>query len=412
MTKIKQSNIFTKKIIITILLLIVVKFILAFVSADAIDMPGYKAWSISLAQNPLANIYDNFHVVYGPVYLYLLLISGKISLWLNFSDKLHEILIKTWSIFSDIICAYLIYLLGKKYNKNNIGLWLGIFYALNPAIILNSTIWGQFDSFASMLMFLTIYLLISQRKIAGSIIFTIALLTKPQCAFILPIFIFLYLNNINWRIFIISAISSFITFIILIWPFTSDKNIFWLLPHYLQSSGDYPYATANAFNLWTLLGGQTIADQTNFYGLSYTTWGVLAIIIVFAISISYFYYYKKFPIGVYFATFYICLGVFMLGTRMHERYLFPAIIFGTVCLFWEKKFWIPVIMLSICHFANVYYIYWRAWHNIVWVPNYDLKANIVAFITFAVFIYFTIYIVQKIFQKYQYEKHLQKIQNR
>ena len=38
----------------------------------------------------------------------------------------------------------------------------------------------------------------------------------------------------------------------------------WMPNLYLASVEDYPYATANAFNLWTLLGGQSIEDSNTF----------------------------------------------------------------------------------------------------------------------------------------------------
>jgi len=96
---------------------------------------------------------------------------------------------------------------------------------------------------------------------------------------------------------------------------------------YLTSVEDYPYATANAFNLWTLLGGQPVKDSNIFFILSYKTWGTILFLICIGIAFAYLLKKRKSDFAMYFASFFILSSAFTFITRMHERYLLPAIIF-------------------------------------------------------------------------------------
>ena len=74
-------------------------------------------------------------------------------------------------------------------------------------------------------------------------------------------------------------------------------------------------------------------------------------------------------------------------TRMHERYLLPAIIFITICIIWDKKLFIPMSVISICALANHWYIYYMASKGTIWIPKYDTVAVLTAAVTVATFLY-------------------------
>ncbi|MGB9911678.1 MAG: hypothetical protein ACPLKP_03750 [Microgenomates group bacterium] len=65
-------------IILIVFLSVFVRFSLTFLPSHRVDMGGYNFWSHYLADRGFQGIYQT-HLVYGPAYLYLLLISGEVA---------------------------------------------------------------------------------------------------------------------------------------------------------------------------------------------------------------------------------------------------------------------------------------------------------------------------------------------
>lgn len=391
-------------------MIFLIKLVLCLLPSDSIDMGGYKAWSEHLAVRGFGDFYQTWHVVYGPPYMYLLWLSGKIAAMFSLlGTKAHEILIKLWSVFFDIGGGCLIYHIGRKNQAERIGFWMGVGYALNPAIIFNSSVWGQFESLVATMLLAIVYCLLDERKILATFLFVTAVLMKPQAAELLPVVVLLFFYRFAWREFWLSAIGSLAIYTAITVPFAAGRPFLWIIEHYLKSGGDYPYATANGFNLWTILGGQTINDSQPFAGWNYAAWSLLVVGLVVA-AVLVLIWRKRFqPFWIYYGAFLLCFGVFLFGSRMHERYLFPALIFMTVAAVWERKLVSPLIGLSLCHFGNTFYIYLRGWlekpqnemliavrdwmQNFqhapmsVWVPVNDPIASGIAWITLFIFGY-------------------------
>lgn len=403
--QISKKNFFSKKkLVVVIIILIFLKFLLCFYPSDAVDMPGYLAWSSYLAERGFDTFYESWHVVYPPAYMYLLWISGKLASIFNLSLKLQEVSIKIWSVLAELIGGFLIYQIGKRYDKQKLGFWLALAYCLNPAVFFNSSFWGQFDSLMATLIFVTIYLFDIKKPILGVAVFTIAFLTKQQSAMIGPIVAILLLRDFSWKKIFLSVMVIISVYLLIVAPFSRGKPIWWVVPHTIKMGGDYPYATANAFNLWMILGGQVIDDKEPFLGLPYAFWGIILVAIGVAIAGWVVWKKRMDSFWLYFSCFFICFIVFLFGTRMHERYLLPVFIFFTTLLFWETKLWIPLLILSLCHFGNVFYIYLRGWYGalnnkpfFIWVSRNDLIGITISVITLFVFFYILFFLFDKIF---------------
>jgi Gpi18-like mannosyltransferase len=89
----------------------------------------------------------------------------------------------------------LIYRLAKKQLKAELAILACAVYALNPAVYIDSTIWGQVDSFFTMLVVAALVLLMKRRLGLATVFFTASVLMKPQGVFFLPILLFELLKN-------------------------------------------------------------------------------------------------------------------------------------------------------------------------------------------------------------------------
>ncbi|HOQ37547.1 MAG TPA: hypothetical protein PK033_06205 [Acetivibrio sp.] len=393
---------------------ILIRLLLTAIPSYKVDMGGYRAWSLYLAENGPKGLYETFHIVYAPAYMYLLWITGIVAKAFSVGAATHAYLIKLWAVAFELVGAYLIYKIGKRYGKERLGFILGIIYALNPGVFFNSSIWGQFDSIPATLLVGMIYAFSVNRKMTAVVLYSLAILTKPQSALLTPLGILFYkdlfdVSKITKEKVIKSIKDTFVAicigfscYFIVIYPFYYHMDLYekmkstsvvkdfiaetvdyfcWMPNLYLTSVEDYPYATANAFNLWTLLGGQPVDDSNIFFILSFKTWGTILFLISIVLAFAYLLKNRRSDFAMYFASFFIMASAFTFMTRMHERYLLPAIIFLTVSVLWKKWMVIPLAVLSICVTANHWYIYYLSWKDVFWLRNYNPVAMPFAFLT-------------------------------
>lgn len=397
-----------RMLLVVVITIVFVRFLLSSLPSYRIDMAGYRAWSLYLADNGFKGFYKTYHVVYAPAYMYLLWITGMFARLFSLGEASHIFLIKIWAVLSDIIGGYLIYRIANSHKKGTAGLILGTIYALNPGVFFNSSIWGQFDSIPATILLLSIYLIGLDKKVTGFIIFCTAVLTKPQSGLLAPVVLFMFFRGFNFRkaadrlTLLYSFIGGFCVYVFAVVPFYFPTPLYnktgafvdvfyWMFHLYSKSLGDYPFATANAFNIWTLFGGQLVNDKNIFIGISYSTWGLVLTLLTIVFSLLLLSKRKDSPTASYFCSYLVMSGSFLFATRMHERYLLPALIFVTMCVVFDRKLAIPGALLSVCVLANHWYIYNKAINDIYWINNYDTVGVIFAALTLAVFIYSVYY---------------------
>ncbi|MFH1841141.1 MAG: hypothetical protein ABH807_03245 [Candidatus Shapirobacteria bacterium] len=384
---------------LVVFVVLIARLLLTLLPSHKVDMGGYNYWSHYLADRGFSGIYET-HLVYGPAYLYLLFISGKVASFFAVSDLTHEFLIKLWAVLFDFIGGFLIYLVGKQHKKRKLGFWLSIFYILNPAIFINSSIWGQFDSLLATLLFAVVYFFTLKRQVTAVILYTVAVLTKPQSIFLLPLVTYLFFfQEIRWKKILLGAIGVISTYLLFVLPVFRSKQILdlflWLPRLYFKYVNDYPYATANGFNFWMLTGGQTVHDSEAFWGLTFAAWEKILVLALWAFVLWALIKIKKTSFSLYYLAYLLGLGFFMFYGRMHERYLVPAVIFLMVCVIQKPFLGILAAILSVCVWINQHYMYELAKRDIYWLAKDDTLALTIALILMITLGYSFYYYVHK-----------------
>jgi Gpi18-like mannosyltransferase len=286
------------------------------------DINTFKSWATAAANNLLQVYSSTRSSDYPPLYMYVLFIIGKISS-IPAMIPYYPLLLKLPAIMADIATSYLIYKLAKKYLSLEISILLSAFYIFNPAIFINSTFWGQVDSFFTLIVVLSVFMLSEKRIGLASALFTAAVLMKPQGIIFLPVLFFELLRQKNLKNFIKAAVSALGTAAIIVLPFSLNNGVLWIFELFSKTVGEYPYASVNAFNLFSLLGANFKNDASTWLLLSYHTWGMIFIVLITAYS--WFIYIKGNSTAFIPAVALLQIaGVFTLSTSMHERYLFPA----------------------------------------------------------------------------------------
>ena len=138
--------------------MVVFRLVISLMEPYTIDMNGYLAWSRHLAENGPADLYSRFHVVYAPFYLYFLWITGFIAKFLSLPVYAHIYLIKLWSVLFEFLGALIIFRMAERANRRGFGKLAASFYILNPGVLFNSSVWGQFDSIPATMLLAVVYL--------------------------------------------------------------------------------------------------------------------------------------------------------------------------------------------------------------------------------------------------------------
>ncbi|HTK03287.1 MAG TPA: glycosyltransferase family 39 protein, partial [Alphaproteobacteria bacterium] len=293
--------------------------------------------------NGFKNFYSGWSD-YLPGYLYILYFLGKIKGFIP-----DVILYKLPAILADISTGFLIYKIIRKTKSEKLGLLGASIYIFNPAIIANSTLWGQVDSFVALFSLLAVYLLTTSYWLS-TIFLAIGTLVKPQAAFILPVVLLIMIKE-KWpikKIFVYLLIGLFM-FLGLFIPFWNHGNLFnFILERLTISANQYQFTSINAFNFWALFG---FWKPDNFHWI---------IGIIVALLISTFAVRKnKSP---YFLCAVIFSSSFLFMTRMHERHFLPALAFLAIAAIENPLLLLPYIGFSLTYVANLYYAY-------VWITN-------------------------------------------
>jgi Gpi18-like mannosyltransferase len=366
------------------------------------DLAIFAAWFNVAAQHGPLVFYQVIYCDYPPFNVYMFWIFGSLAKWLSLlgSSSLVYIL-KLPSTLFDTATAGLIFVFLRKRLSFDTSLIATTFYAFNPATIFNGSIWGQFDAIYTFFLISSIVLILDSKPRLSVAAFTAAVLTKPQSIALAPLIIFLLVRKHNWKTVAASVVTSAALIFIVSAPVSLNNLADFLVNIYLRGYQSYPVTSANAFNLWALVGLWKSDAQTllflDLFKIGWILFGVLA-------AFSLYYLYKasqrtektgyNFEMAVLFTAFVLLFGFFMLPTRIHERYLFPVISVLTMMLPFVKESRPLYLVLTITYIANMWYVlpFLNAGNSI---PAGDPFVYAVAAVNVAAFVYTLIIMMRK-----------------
>lgn len=284
---------------------------------------------------------------YLPGYLYILFVLGKINL---FNLIPQEVLYKIPAILSDVITGFLIYKVLIKSKGEKWALIGSAIYLFNPAIIANSTLWGQVDGIVALFVILSIYLLENNYLLLSAAAIAIGTLVKPQVAFIFPVILTMFYNQkIKFRKLIVYCASGLLLFVLGFVPFWNHGSLIgFILERLSVSSSQYPYTSINAFNFWGVFGFWRPDSYQWIAGILFT----LAVFILFVRK-------NKSP---YLLSSIILGSSFVFMTRMHERHFLPVFAPLAIAVVENPLLLVPYLGFSITYLLNLYYAY-------VWISD-------------------------------------------
>ena len=165
------------------------------------DIACFKAWAYYTHEVGFGNMYySDFFLDYPPGYLYMLYLAEFFRRLFSIPDysQTYTLLIKLIPILSDIGCTAILWTLARRKLSENAALFTAGAYLFCPAVIINSAVWGQADSFCALLLLLTLLLLWYRHIPAAALMYGLGVLSKPQMLIFAPVLIFWVIRKKKW----------------------------------------------------------------------------------------------------------------------------------------------------------------------------------------------------------------------
>lgn len=326
------------------------------------DMNTFIAWGQRMLDLGPGKFYEEgYFADYPPGYLYILYILSAVRGALGFTHDSggENLLFKLPAILSDLVLGYLIYQMSRKKLGTGIAFGLMLLFLFNPAVLINSSAWGQADSFFLIFLLLSIHGAANQRFVRSAIMFALATLIKPQALIFTPVLMFAFYHHRAWKQLAYGAVYGLGIFGLLAAPFFwNNGGLVGIINLYKSTLSSYPYTSVNAFNLYALTDPLWSSLDLTWLGITYRVWGFIFILV--AVAVAAYYSFKKDQMDLsksYFIGMTLIVVVFVLGTKMHERYMFPALI---LCMFTyiasrDRRFLTLFLGFSLTQYINVSY---------------------------------------------------------
>jgi len=322
-----------------------------------IDTTDFLSWFDTAATHGIRPFYkDTGWTDYPPFNVYVFWFFGSVANTVSKYGIGPENIVKLAPNLFDLGTASLIYVFVRKQASFKIAVAATALYAFNPATIYNAAVWGQYDAIYTFFLVLSLMLALRSKPKLSAASFALGLLTKPQGIALAPLVAFLIYKKNGLKQMLISVLTFSATVFLVILPFEWGGNpVSFLTNIYFVAYKGYAYTSINAFNLWGLVTGMWVPDGV----LNIVGWALFGAFTVFTL----YYLNKRFNTSTeflaVFAAFMLLFGFFMLPTRIHERYLFPAISVLALMFPFVKGARPFYVVLTATLFINeAYVLYW------------------------------------------------------
>jgi len=286
----------------------------------AIDLPGHYGDSIVMsrwAENMAKYGPWRFYEHDGAIYPALLYAYWPLGVLFDGADLARAI--KGISIPFDLAIGVVSYLVARSFVGPIRALIAPALYLLNPAVLLSGPVWGQVDAAGTLAYLLALVAIAGRRFFAAGALVAVALLIKPQFGFvILPVAtvaIILWRTRRDWTLIAATVLGSILAFLIVTVPLALNPISYF---GRVIAAGSYQESTtANAANIWALFGDYDQPDGSLVY--------VGGVLLLVGLAASLLPLRRRIDLPTILAVgLFVAFAFYFLPTRVHERYLFPA----------------------------------------------------------------------------------------
>lgn len=292
------------------------------------DISTFQAWGAYADSLGFENLYrQDIFLDYPPGYIYILYLLDEIFGFFNlqYYTPAANALFKMPGIIGDFACAFLIYKGAKRNIASDYTVkYLTVIFLFMPAVIFNSAVWGQVESWYIFFVALSIYLAVYEKTVSAAVCYAWAFITKPQALLFGPVLLFYIIKRKSVKEFFKAVSAGLISIFLFVQPCCKNPfDLMWLYDLYKSTFSGYKYFTVNAFNIyylmdlnWAEMSAGRFASNINMIIIP------LAVLLCGTVILLGRKNREFFTGGALLITV-----IFTFCTMMHERYIFPAALF-------------------------------------------------------------------------------------
>lgn len=366
---------FRRALVMLFALWIVKSIAVAYAPGFRVDVGTYESWGLDIAQNgPSAMYRSGAFLDYPPGYLYALWAAGAVARLLHASDPLLRVIIETPALVADFFLAALMFVVVRR-RASAQAAWLAmLFVALNPALLFDTVVWGQSDSVLTLVMLLSAAMMLDDEIELGWGLAALALLIKPQALMLMPVLGIWTLRTTAFTRWWRSALAFLAVAVVGVAPFQVGHPWSWLPDLYQSTAAYYHETSVNAFNLIALLGGLRQNDGEAILGISWFTLGLALLVPLYAVM-AWTIWRNPTRRNLWLTSFLALFGFFMFAPRMHERYIYSAVVFAIPLALQEPPLLVAFALLTLTALFNLAYIL-HTLNTIVFLDSRDALAMV------------------------------------
>jgi dolichyl-phosphate-mannose-protein mannosyltransferase len=334
------------------------------------DIVTYEAWAERVTSLGPAHTYQTgYFLLYGPGYVDALWAAGLFARALNASGTALRVIVESPALIANLILALGVFAFLRRSGWRVLS-WVGmVFIALNPALIFDTVVWGQTDSAVMVPIFLSMVLLIDEEYELGWGLAALAVLMKPQALMVMPLLGLWTLLRGNFRNWWRAALAFVVIFAIGIAPYQIGHPWSWFPSFYAYGMGYFRETSLNAFNFMALIGGLRRPDSGTLFGISFFDIGIALLVPVYFLA-GYLLWRKPTARNLIFSAFIAAFGFFLFAPRMHERYLYPAVVLVVPLAVVEPWMLVIFALLTMTCFFNLAYVK-HVLETVIFLRPYD-----------------------------------------
>ena len=318
------------------------------------DVNTFKAWGSYAYGYGLRELYSqDIFLDYPPGYIYVLYLLNRICAVFGFAMDTVEstFVFKLPAIIGDFACGWLVCKVCGEKTSKAFARFACLVFLFMPAVIFNSSVWGQVESFYIFFVALSIWLASKGKTVPAAVSFAYALICKPQSLMFGAVLLFIMVSRKSIKELFTAVGTGAVSFCIMVLPCCKSLTQFgWIFDLYKNTMQGYQNFSVNAYNVYYLLGLNWQSTENARFG-NPDIW-----IIIFVVALTAFVVLKGKSDDKYFAAAAMAaVVIFAFCTMMHERYIYPAIFFAVLAFGAEKErkfFTFACLAGSVCFFNS------------------------------------------------------------
>ncbi|MDO4564592.1 MAG: glycosyltransferase 87 family protein [Clostridia bacterium] len=339
------------------------------------DINCWISWGASVAESGVGNLYATSWCDYPPAYLWICALLSKFCSAFGLSTQTTAGLFVYMipAFLADIGVAFLAVKQCEKMERSaGFKLMITALIILNPALGFLSGAWSQIDSILTLFLLLSFISLMDERRILAGLFYGIAILFKWQALIFGPALACVYLFSLRTRkdvlkTFAAVGVALATVFLGFLLAKPSSEGVFYFIERFMSSASGYSYASVEAYNFMSFIGGNWTDVSSQIYGtfFTYEMVGVFSIILTIGITVALFVYMRFKRNGgtkellsergrIMIITALMMYAIYTFGHYMHERYVIPVIFFILFAYVYIRdwRLLLCVIILTLTTFLN------------------------------------------------------------